>query len=255
MEFSENKEANGMIKPDDALLKLKEIIKDFSNFCELSGNVSEADTRAKVIDAILKDVCGWPETAIRREEHTDSGFMDYCLSVHEKENIIVEAKKEGKYFEIPLTKARRLKISGSLLTDKNIKDAISQVRQYCDDHAARYAIVCNGYTWIIFRAIRDDIPWRDGQAIIFPSLQNICDNFTEFWNILSFDAISQGALNKHFSSSEESDRKLLRAIDVLRNPNRPLDRNGLSIYLDPLIKMLFEDISWDTDILEYCYIY
>ena len=244
-----------MIKPDDALVKLKEIIKNFSNFCELSGNVSESDTRAKVIDAILKDVCGWPETAIRREEHTDSGFMDYCLSVHEKENIIIEAKREGKYFEIPQTKARRLKISGTLLTDKNIKTAINQVRQYCDDRAIRYAIVTNGYTWIIFRAIRDDIPWRDGQVIIFPTLDNICLHFTEFWNILSCEAITQGSLNKHFSSSEESNRKLLRAIDLLRNPNRPLDRNRLSNYLDPLIKMLFEDISWDIDILEYCYIY
>lgn len=47
--------------PDDSLEKLKGITAEFSAFCEAHGAVTEADTRAKVSDRILTEVCGWPE--------------------------------------------------------------------------------------------------------------------------------------------------------------------------------------------------
>ena len=49
------------MSPDDAHLTLKDIIEEFASFCKAFGEVSEADTRAKVIDSILVDVLGWPE--------------------------------------------------------------------------------------------------------------------------------------------------------------------------------------------------
>ena len=69
------------ITPDRAYENLISITKEFEEFCSLKGSVSEADTRAKVIDAILKNVCGWPEKQICRETHTGNGYLDYLLSV------------------------------------------------------------------------------------------------------------------------------------------------------------------------------
>ncbi len=162
------------------------------------GNVSEADTRAKLIDAILKDVCGWPETAISREDHVDRGYTDYILSAPARRAVVVEAKREGLPFTMPVGPAKSLKLSGALVTDDSIREAVTQVRGYCDDAGIRHAIATNGYAWIVFRAIRDDMPWREGRARVFPTLEAIIERFTEFWNLLSYDAVLAGSLEEEF---------------------------------------------------------
>jgi predicted type IV restriction endonuclease len=175
-----------MIEPDVALDALKDIIKEFETFVENRGSVSEADTRVKLIDRILVEVCGWPEEAIAREEHVESGFIDYSLSIQTRRYVAVEAKREGVAFTLPSTTHKTLKLSGALSTDKAVAEAITQVRGYCDDAGIRYAIATNGYAWIVFRVIREDIPWREGNARVFPTLEYVESHFTEFWNLLWF---------------------------------------------------------------------
>jgi hypothetical protein len=116
-----------MVHPDEALTILNQVKKDFDQFCQLKGNVSEADTRAKVIDKILTEVLGWPEQAIQRERHVHEGYLDYELEVHKKHLITVEAKKAGTPFVFPLQERahRLLKLSGSILTIPEINGAIS----------------------------------------------------------------------------------------------------------------------------------
>ena len=192
-----------MVHPDDALTILNEIKKDFQQFWESKGNVSEADTRAKIIDKILTKVLGWPEQAIQREDRVLEGYLDYKLEVHKKPLITVEAKKAGTPFVFPIQERvhRSLKLCGSILTIPEISEAISQVRKYCDDAAIRYAVATTGHAWIIFRAIREDMRWRDGNALVFPSLEYIIKNFTLFWNILSYEAVSAGSLDNEFGSN------------------------------------------------------
>ena len=246
-----------MTNPDSALSLLKQIIQEFAPFVAERGSVSEADTRVKLIDKILLQVCGWPENAIAREEHVDSGRIDYSLVVQARRYIAIEAKREGIAFTFPETSSRTLKLSGSLLTDKEIQKAIVQVRGYCDDAGIRYAIATNGYAWIVFRAIREDVPWRDGNARIFPSLDYIRDNFTDFWNLLSFDAIQRGSLDEEFGTSRRTPRKLDRVVDRLFNADLPLQRNRLHAQLHPLIQTIFEDIAIQdpVEILQSCYVH
>lgn len=247
-----------MQDPDIAREKLLGIQKKFKTFCNDHGNVSEADTRANIIDKILTQVCGWPDNAITREEYTGRGYIDYLLTTQNRKFVSVEAKKEGKSFVFPHdTMHRTMKLSGSLLTDKNIKEAITQVRSYCDDNGIRYAIATNGYAWIIFRAIREDIPWRKGHARIFPSLDYIYEHFTEFWRLISYRAICEGALDFEFGSSLRVDRNLYRVLDKLFSANRPLERNRLHAQMHSVIRTAFEDIAEqdDTDVLRNCYVY
>jgi len=246
-----------MIEPDVALDALKDIIKEFETFVENRGSVSEADTRVKLIDRILVEVCGWPEEAIAREEHVESGFIDYSLSIQTRRYVAVEAKREGVAFTFPETSARSLKISGSILTDPTIKKALIQVRQYCDDSGIRYAIATNGYAWIVFRAIREDMPWRDGTARIFPTLEYIASNFTHFYNLLSFAAIQLGSLDEEFGASTRIPRKLERVVDRLFNADLPLQKNRLHAQLYPLIQTIFEDIATQEplEILQSCYVH
>lgn len=172
-----------MVTADDGLAALRDVIGAFGAFCGKKGAVNEADTRAQVIDRVLQEVCGWPRSEISREEHVERGFIDYSLTVRNKRFVAVEAKREGLPFVLPKPFGHKsLKINGVLTTDKEIVAAIEQVRGYCDDGVIRYGIATNGYTWIVLRCLREDMPWRQGMARVFPSLEYIAENFTEFWN-------------------------------------------------------------------------
>lgn len=243
---------------DLALASLDQITNNFSSFLAQKGKVSEADTRVKLIDRILKEVCLWPEAEISREDHVASGYTDYQLKVRRAPYVVVEAKREGVAFSVPDSITMLApKLNGALMTDPNARKAIHQVRQYCDDQGVKFAIATNGYAWIVFRAIRDDMPWREGRAHVFPSIEYIREHFVQFWNLLSYHAICEGSLDSEFGRITVSSRRLLRVIDRLFNSDLPLRRNRLNSQLHPLIKYIFEDIATqsDLDLLQSCYVH
>ncbi len=245
------------IDPDASLQLLKQIKTEFAAIVSARGDLNEADTRANLIDRILTQICGWPDADIQREVYTDRGYMDYSLIIRRRPFIAVEAKREGKAFVLPLTSSKYLKISGALLTEKNVEEAVAQVRGYCSEAGIRYGIATNGYAWIIFRAIREDMPWRDGGARVFSSLENIESNFTEFWNLVSYTAIQAGSLDREFGTTLQASRKMHRVIDRLFNSDLPLQRNRLHAQLHPLLQSIFLDIA-DQDpleILQSCYVH
>ena len=82
----------------------------FGEFCHKRGEVSEADTRAKIIDRILKEVLGWPEECFRREIPVHQGYIDYLLRVDPRNMLLVEAKREGIPFDIPKELKKQKKI-------------------------------------------------------------------------------------------------------------------------------------------------
>ncbi|MDP2158683.1 MAG: hypothetical protein Q8K68_13360, partial [Nitrospirota bacterium] len=190
-----------MLEADEALKNISSIYTEFGNFCQKRGQVNEADTRVKIIDRILKEGLGWPEDAFNREVPAHAGFIDYLLQTGSRRHFVVEAKREGMAFDIPksLKTRKRYKISGSINTNKDIKEVIEQAHFYCVEAAVRYAVVTNGYAWLIFRAIREDIPWRDGDVLVFPGAGYIKDNFVHFWNLLSYPAVLDGSLDNNFS--------------------------------------------------------
>jgi hypothetical protein len=248
------------VDPDKALENLKEIERNFKEFLKDRGRASEADTRAKVITKVLQDVLFWPERDIDRETFTDSGRMDYRLKVNTKPHVVVEAKAEGIAFVLPVSDStqKMFTLNGSLVTNNEVKEAIEQVREYCDDEGIRYAIATNGDAWIVFRAIRDDnIGWKKGKARVFRSIKEIIEHFTEFWNLLSYTAICSGSLNELFSSSLRASRQLHRVVANHFNPDLPLLRNRLNTDMQPLIKLVFEDIADqdELEVLQSCYIH
>jgi hypothetical protein len=249
-----------MSDPDLALKNLELIIADFAAFCEGRGKVSEADTRAKVIDRVLREVCGWPEGEIAREDHLDSGYMDYSLSLNGVPVLAVEAKREGIAFILPEKQQDNwYNLDGALVTDKNIKAAINQVRTYCDDAdpPIKYAIATNGYTWIVFRAVREDMSWKKGRARVFRPLESIKEGFNEFWNFLSYISVAGGSLGEAFTPSLRASRQLMRVNQHLYNADLPLQRNHLNNDLRPLISLIFEDIADQDqlDVLQSCYVH
>ena len=91
----------------------------------LDADFNEADTRAKIIDKILKDVLGWAEKDIAREYSVNSGFIDYRLNQNGICKLVIEAKRSDDYFLIPPDKNNRYyKISGAISSVRNLISAM-----------------------------------------------------------------------------------------------------------------------------------
>ena len=88
---------NSMITNDVdlALSKFKELAK------ESNMDLTEADTRVKIIERIFKDCLGWEEDDISREPYANPGYADYLFSIDKVPRFVVEAKRESEIFTIP----------------------------------------------------------------------------------------------------------------------------------------------------------
>jgi hypothetical protein len=83
----------------------------------LAARPNEADTRLKVLDRILFEVLEWKRDAVFAEPPTDSGYIDYLLTIGERRGaMVIEAKRNGKL--APATKdsgAMAVSLSGPVV--------------------------------------------------------------------------------------------------------------------------------------------
>ncbi|QLA20116.1 ATP-binding protein [Desulfolutivibrio sulfoxidireducens] len=218
---------------------------------------NEADTRAKIIDRILKQCLNWKESNISRENHVTDGYIDYKISQGSVTKFVIEAKKTGDHFAIPLIRKNRYyKIDGSIKSIPNLIEAMEQAKRYCDDIGCKYAIITNGYQFILFTAIILGKSWREGKCLVFRSLEDIKDNFLLFYRIFASDSVAEGSLVSHM----EKHRSLLKfgkIIDTIHNPDYTWSRNELYTYIQPIAEIAFHELLDDrrSNILKECYVY
>jgi KaiC/GvpD/RAD55 family RecA-like ATPase len=237
-------------EPDEALFNFRKAKLQWKG-------LSEADTRSKMIDEIFKGCLGWSESDIVREESVDGGFVDYIFNIDGIPRFVVEAKKSGIFFKIPLSfKSRKYKISGAISREKEIMKAIEQAQKYCVEKGIKYGIISNGYQFVIFEAFITGKEWRNGNCIIFRSLEDIEENFIDFWNTLSKNAVRLNSLRKYISG-EVGGIKYDRPLDKIHNKDEKLIRNHLAGILTPFIHYIFGEITDDSkiEILKRCYVY
>jgi len=231
-----------------------------SRFSELVNTVfpklTEADTRAKLIDPVFEECLGWNGADIEREVYVHKGFVDYVFSVAGFKKFVLEAKEFGSSFEIPDSlNNRKYKINGTITTDKKILEAIEQVQRYCSENGVVFGIVSNGRQYIIFEAFKFGGNWRNGRCIVFRSLQDIQKNFVLFWNLLNKTSVADGSL-KRYLSDQEASVSFETPLDSIHGKDSPLARNNLSHVLEPILEYLFADLigNWQLDVLKRCYV-
>jgi len=155
------------------------------------GDRNEATTRFALIDRLFIECLGWTHDDVVTEDHVDGQYADYVFSAPRR-ILTVEAKREGNYFELP---AGMNEIEYSIKTlckdYPDVKKAVDQVGNYCHQRGIRFAAVCNGHQLIAFLALRLDIPYLEGRAVVFPSLLFMKDHFLDMWQALSKPAIEQ----------------------------------------------------------------
>lgn len=237
---------------------LRSLIKWYSsNVNEHTRN--EATTRLHLIDHLLFECLGWDREDCKTEERIHGQYIDYsffcpgCL-------FIVEAKREGIYFELPVgTESLQYNISFFSRRIKGIAPAINQAIGYCQSHGTPYGAVCNGHQLIAFIGSRSDgCPPLEGRTLVFDSLQTMERNFLLLWQCLSRPGIISRRLSIELQGSiiTPPPGKLSEKI-----PDYPgfKQRNTLQTDLQILSDLFIEDIARlgeegdERDFLRECY--
>lgn len=219
--------------------------------------LNEANTRFKFIDRILTDCLGWERNDISNEDSYQGKYTDYILSLF-RSVAVVEAKKSGNYFELPVGKHKIFQPIKSVYKDNvNIKEAIDQVKGYCHDRSIQIAIISNGWQIIAFIANRNDsIPPLDGNALVIPSLEVFLDEFKEVWNCISKSGLEAEYLHKKLVGNTEVELPSKLSSTIYQYPGIK-NRNPFQVELEIISDLVLEDVikekDLEKDFLNSCY--
>jgi hypothetical protein len=237
--------------PDEGFVRLKEIAE------KEWPRLSEADTRSKIIDPLFVKCLGWDENDIIREEHNDSGYVDYIFQSNGQRLFVVEAKRNGVWFDIPKSfNTLNYKINASISGVKDLIKAMEQAHTYCSEIGMRFAVVTNGDQYVAFVAQNLTNPWREGKCIVFNGFQEMISSFTVLWNMLSKDSVLNGSF-KRFLIDRPELVKFTRPLDIHHVGDPNLRRNDLyNRFLQPFSDYFFRDIVDESKInlLRECYV-
>lgn len=236
---------------DDALINFEKYLCDFELL--LKQDLSESDTRSKVVDKIFIDVLGWQEHDIKREGHVDHGYFDYKLTlpgIH----LIVEAKKQFVEFKLPVN---HTSVTLKTLLNGNA-DVIKQIRDYAVDCAIQNGIITNGKQFIIGKFYNTDgTDWKNNKCLVFNGFEDIKKRFIEFFNNLDRDSIIQnGGFIFNLTQVANNYNKIISMLSVR---DEELIRNNLSTRLTPIIDKIFgeifiDDVEDDDEFIKECFV-
>jgi hypothetical protein len=235
---------------------IKELLERGSNLTLHGAN--EAETRKKLIDRIIEDVLGWNDLDIAYEERVsedrNTTFADYIIRTADT-SILIEAKRIGVTFNT-IPGQKKVKLSGTIMEGKT-GEAIKQARNYCRKKSIPFAVVTNGYQWILFPAVRtDQVNFSSSTAIIFDSLERILGEESDYFkSLLSRDGVIDGNLAIELigrNTDQFEERRLNRffkgAGTRSANPIYPLIENEvIRAFSDSIINA-------DKNLLEKCYV-
>ncbi|MCG2609984.1 hypothetical protein LZZ90_00515 [Flavobacterium sp. SM15] len=237
----------------------RKVIEDLN--CEFKSldieKFNEADTRFRFIDTILTQCLEWDLKDINNEDVKDGNYADYKLNLF-RPVAVLEAKRVGNYFELPVGKKKIIMPLKSICKDNpNIKAALLQVSGYCHERGIQIGIISNGWQIIAFIANRNDsISPLDGVALVIPSLEVFLNNYKEVWNCLSKIGFQEEYLTKKLVGSTEEVLPPKLSSTITDYPGIK-NRNPFQVDLEILSDLVLEDIirekSIEKDFLSECY--
>lgn len=236
------------------MLTLAEGHKNLKLFLEkykssLSNDRNESQTRFHIINHILFNCLGWHSDDMEVEENEENKFTDYELC--KPRVAILEAKREGKIFEIPAGDSKSLicDIQSLIKISIETKEVFDQAIFYCHQRGVPIAIISNGHQYIIFIASRQDgISIKDGKAIVFRSLEHLEKNFNDAWQIMSVHGIKEKNIFKYLKPEFGAIPSKLSS----KLKQYPIVRYGseLQTTLRQLAEIFFQDIVENNQVEE-----
>lgn len=225
----------------------------------IQSDSNEADTRFQVIDRLLVDVLGWPRQAVKTERHTETGYIDYLVGSAGSQ-FVVEAKRTGRYFELPVGNGSSVVPIKSLTSGsaegKELHKALEQAARYAQERGVSVACVFNGHQLVAFLASRTDgLAPLDGRAMIFPSAETMYDDFLVLWNHLSPDGVAGRGLHKLLQTGMPLPPEPLsyRLADYPGNQRRNQLQTSLQIMGELFLGDLEDSKELHEEFLRTCY--
>jgi GTPase SAR1 family protein len=235
--------------PDEfsrGLASLSALITDFK-----TDDRNEATTRLHLIDRIIFECLGWTRDQCLAEEHHGGDYADYVF-LHPWRTAILEAKREGLYFELPISRGGAFirDLKPLLKSSPALNDAAQQVANYCQARGILIAILSNGRQFVAFIGSRSDgIPPLEGKALVFDSLERLRDNFVTAWNCLGPDGMATEGLIKLLLGQDHSIPPSKISSRINNYPGY-IQRNDLQADLAIVADLVFHDISESKELEE-----
>jgi len=220
---------------------------------------NEATTRLQLINRIITECLGWDLEDCKAEESSNGQYIDYSLYCPSC-LLIIEAKKEDTYFELPLGSTNlKCDIGYFLRHAKDVGGAIQQAIGYCQKRGTPYGAICNGHQIIAFIGSRSDgYSPIEGKALAFDSYDMMEQHFLILWQCLSKEGIMNRRLSVELSDviTAPIPEKLSQQI-----PGYPgfKQRNTLQTDLQILSDLFLEDLAsigeegGEVDFIKECY--
>lgn len=211
--------------------------------------VSEEDSKVQVITRILVDVLGWDTTSIGSERKHESGYSDYIMSLLGNPSFVVEAKRQG-IFEISVSEKARyrsLRVSGPAL--RSAAPGIQQAFSYASEEGLPFAVLTDGFAWIVFKTYVPGKNYRAVEAFVFPSLEAVFTDFSVFYDLLARPQIAKRVYAQMFDELHNQrsafERKLVSPFD--ESEIRIAQKSALAFDLDRVFDVYFGRMRGDDD--------
>lgn len=227
---------------------------------EFSGKTrdrNEAQTRFEVINRILEDALGWERDAVQVEDREDGGIADYVLGRGIR-RAVVEAKREGRTFELPAGIPVPLTSLRVLREDADTASAIDQALGYAQSRGIPIAAVCNGHQLVAFLASRQDgVSPKEGRALVFLSLDDMTTHFRNLWDALSPPGAERLALARTLGGEAKELPPETLADRLVEYPGYK-NRNPIAAEFEILGGLFIEDLVRQEELeerfLDRCYL-
>ncbi len=216
---------------------------------------NEATTRLQLVDRLIFDCLGWSRDQAILEEHENGDYADYVLDDLVR-RLVVEAKREDAWFELPEGLARVTKLEALYALGGAVSSALEQVERYAQQRGTPYAAICNGHQLIAFVASRSDgISPRSGRALVFSSPHELADGFPDLWETLTEDGCSMRRLtHKLRGTLAAAPPKLAEQVRDYPGTARPTDRDAIFSTLNVLFLPEYDrDNDNEDEFLRECY--
>ena len=206
------------------------------------GSRNEATTRLHLVDRIIKECLGWELSDITCEDSYDAQYCDYTLYAPRR-IIIVEAKKESNYFDLPAGINGTIFSIRSLMRDyPSLRDAIRQVSSYCMERGVPIAVICNGHQLVAFVANRNDgVAPLEGNALVLSSFEKMRTHFLKLWNMLSHDGIETRNIFRELIGDTAQDLPLKLSSRIMGYPGNRI-RNIFQTDMQIVSELVLEDL-------------
>lgn len=243
------------IEMDQGRSALKAII---AAFPVNSKHWNEAENRFQFVDRLLTECLGWEKPLIRVEIFDDAaGRADYLMG--QPVRAALEAKKEAKKFSfLPTTKPTKARKLRPLVEACSVlRAACSQVINYCAQHGARLAIVCNGPQLVLFQSRGEGLSPLDGDCFVFDGFDAYVKEFATLWRFLSPEGVYSNSAVRLLSELQNP-RVPIKASTIIGEPKAYRFRTDFQDNLRNLATILLENVednpSVKSEFYRECYV-